>query len=292
MSKRALGKGIDALLGFADDVESKETSAVTEVDINLLFPNPEQPRKVFKEESLKELADSIREQGIIQPIIVEKQGNKYLIIAGERRFRAAKIVELAKVPVIPRSFSREEKLEIALIENIQREDLSPIEEARAYRLLMDEVGLNQDELAKKVGKNRSTIANSLRLLKLPEDMQDAVDTGSMSAGHARSVLAVINPADQRILFNRILKDGLSVREAETQVNVLNKGHRPIPGKKAKPVTSKTPEIQNIEQKFIDVLGTKVLVKGNGMKGKIEISYFSMEDLERIFEIVAPDGELY
>ena len=232
-----------------------------------------------------ELADSIREQGIIQPILVEEKEGGFGIIAGERRFRAANIAGLTEISVIVRSFSREDKLEIALIENIQREDLNPIEEAKAYRQLLDELEINQEMVAGKVGKKRSTIANSLRLLKLSNKMQKSLIEGEISAGHARSILAVVNPADQHILFSRITADGLSVREAEAQVNDLNRGIRSIGSKKKKLPAKKEVEIQGIEQKFIDAFGTKVKITGSANKGKIEITYFSMDDLDRIYNII-------
>ncbi len=289
MSKRALGKGIEALLQSSSGSEEPSKSTERHVPLNKIYPNPDQPRKAFNEERLKELADSVREQGIIQPIIVEEYGSGYRIVAGERRFRAAQMAHLAEVPVLVRSFTEEEKLEIALIENIQREDLNPIEEANGYRQLMEAAGLSQEELAQKVGKNRSTVANSLRLLKMPESMQEALVSGEMSAGHARALLSVLNPADQMILFNRILKDGLSVREAEVQAGELNRGGRASGGaEKHASMKRQDPELSKIEERLIDLFGTKVSVKGSAKKGRIEISYFSLDDLDRILEIVSPD----
>ena len=299
MSKQALGKGLDALLGpGGDDLDifsggdngdfNKNSIKESFVDISLIVTNPDQPRKEFKEEALQELADSIKEIGIIQPVIVEKKNGKYEIVAGERRYRASKLAGLDRIPVIEKSFSEEEKYEIALIENIQREDLSPIEEAKAYQQLINNYNLSQEALSRKLGKKRSTIANSLRLLKLPEDMQDALNSSDISAGHARSILAVINPADQRILFNRIMSDGLSVRESEKQSSDLNKGIRMKSDsvrKDDKFLKKKNPDVMDVEQRFIDALGTKVNLKGNLAKGRIEITYFSREDLERIFDII-------
>lgn len=270
-----------------DDSElfSPASGSVVSVPIESLQPNPNQPRQEFRQESLRELSDSIREKGIIQPIIAEEtEPGRYIIIAGERRYRAAGMAGLKEVPVLLRTFTEEEKLEIALIENVQREDLSPIEEAKAYRSLMEHASLNQEDVAKRVGKNRSTVANSLRLLKLPEDMQTALGSEELTAGHARAILSVVNPADQRILFNRIVAKGLSVREAETLAAELNRGLRPSERKDAVP-KKQYPELREIEQRFIDLLGTKVAVKGNVKKGRIEISYFSMDDLERIMEIL-------
>ena len=292
MSKRALGKGLEALFQSVSDEtlsEEKVGAIGLYVDIDKIIPNPNQPRKEFNAEMLNELAESIREKGVLQPILVEKKGDRYIIIAGERRFRASGIAGLKKIPVIEKNFTEEEKYEIALIENIQREDLSPIEEAKAYQTLITSYNLGQDELSKKIGKNRSTIANSLRLLKMPQDMQDALSSGEISAGHARAVLSVINPADQRILFNRIINGGLSVREAEKQSSDLNNGMRSLHGtgeKKEQLQKKKSPDVMNLEQQLIDALGTKVNLNGSLAKGKIEISYFSREDLERLFELIA------
>lgn len=292
MSKRALGKGLEALFQSVSDetlAEDKNGVIGLYVDIDKIVPNPNQPRKEFNAEMLDELAESIREKGVLQPILVEKKGDRYIIIAGERRFRASGIAGLKKIPVIEKNFTEEEKYEIALIENIQREDLSPIEEAKAYQTLITSYNLGQDELSKKIGKNRSTIANSLRLLKMPQDMQDALSSGEISAGHARAVLSVINPADQRILFNRIINGGLSVREAEKQSSDLNNGMRSLHGtgeKKEQLQKKKSPDVMNLEQQLIDALGTKVNLNGSLAKGKIEISYFSREDLERLFDLIA------
>jgi len=297
VSKKALGKGLEALfqaagnVNKADYTEKDKNSSVPGlgkfVDIGKIITNPKQPRREFNEESLKDLAASIKEKGVLQPILVEKKGDKYLIIAGERRYRAATRAGLKEVPVIEKELGEGEKLEIALIENIQREDISPIEEAKAFSTLIKNYNIGQDELSKRVGKNRSTIANSLRLLKMPQDMQDALSSGEISSGHARAILSVVNPADQRILFKRIVSEAISVREAEKQAANLNKGIRGAgQDKKEDPKKKKSPDIAAIEQKFIDVLGTKVNLNGTLIKGKIEISYFSKDDLERIFDIIA------
>jgi ParB family chromosome partitioning protein len=290
VSKKALGKGIDALINQVEEPQTPEKSDVHKVALRNIEANPYQPRNRFDEEGLAELADSIKQQGIIQPLVVEAntQGG-YTIIAGERRCRAARMAGLSEVPVIIRSFNEQEKLEIALIENIQREDLNAIEEAKAYRQLMDRYELNQEALAKKIGKKRSTVANAVRLLKLPEDMQDAIVEGTLSSGHARAILSVVNPADQRILFSRILSEELSVREAERQAAGFNKGVRSSEKSKEKKADRNvSPEVQRIEQKFLDALGTKVTLKGNLNKGKIEIAYYSKEDLERLYEIIAEE----
>ena len=289
MSKRALGKGIDALFQSPVPEEEGSPQGIRLLPISRIAPNPDQPRKEFSEEALRELAESIKEKGILQPILVESRGNdSYLLLAGERRWRAAKLAGLAEIPVIVRQFSEQEKLEIALIENIQREDLTPIEEAAAFKKLMEASSLSQEELSARLGKNRSTVANSLRLLKLPEDMQQALNKRELTPGHARAILSVINPADQRILFNRIMAGGLSVREAETLALDLNRGIRASGEKERKLPKQKMPELQEMEQKLLDSLGTKVQIKGTGKKGSIEISYFSMDDLERLYELLVKD----
>jgi len=291
---KALGKGLGALINDDDDqgsdIKTVGHPSIKDVSIEHIHPNPNQPRKEFRQEALQELADSVREKGVLQPILVEENphGEGYLIIAGERRYRASKLAGLQEIPVIVKSFSEEEVLEIALIENIQREDLTPIEEAKAYRNLMESFSLSQEEVAKKVGKNRSTVANAMRLLKLPEDMQEALTQGNITPGHARTILSVVNPADQRILFSRVINQKMSVRDAEAMSSELNQGIRPSGGIEHKPGKKRSPELQELEQKFIDFLGTKVTLKGNVKKGKIEIAYYSMEDLERILEILSSD----
>ncbi|MBR4825077.1 MAG: ParB/RepB/Spo0J family partition protein [Spirochaetaceae bacterium] len=293
-----LGKGLDALFeDAADEYSSTETdvapasnaggSAGTPVmlEISKLKPNPFQPRTEFNDEALEELAESIKLHGVIQPILVEDAGDgTYYIIAGERRTRAAKKAGLEQIPVVFQTFSDEKKLEVALIENIQRENLNPIEEARAYQQLMQLSNLSQEEAAQRVGKKRSTVANALRLLKLPEDMLNAVAAGTISAGHARALLSVANPSDQRILFARITGSNMSVREAEQYASELN-GEKAQNAKKAKPAEKpKDPDIAFVEQQFLIALGTKVSLKGSLEKGTIQIDYFSRKDLDRLYEI--------
>ena len=286
--KPALGKGMSALIGSDyQEPAVQDKNSIIEVSVESIKGNPDQPRKSFDEGSLNELASSIREKGIIQPIIVEKSPEGYLIIAGERRFRAAKIAGLETIPVIIKDFSDNEKLEIALIENIQREDLNPIEEASAYRELMDKGNLNQENVALKVGKNRSTVANSLRLLKLPAEIQKSLATGAISAGHARAILALNTETQMQELHRRIISEGLSVREAEAYAPGRKEAEGGKSGTaKASPSSNEmNPELKMIQEKFIDILGTKVNISGNLKKGKIEITYFSMEDLERLYDII-------
>lgn len=269
-----------------DAIETDENGTLW-VDPNLLKPNPHQPRQVFDEAELKELSDSIVEHGIVQPIIIEDAGDgTFYIIAGERRTRAAKIVGLKKVPVQLRKFSDEKKLEVALIENVQRSNLNPIEEAQAYYELMKVGGLNQDEVAQKVGKGRPTVANALRLLKLPEDMQNSLIVGQITSGHARALLSVENPADQRVLFGKIIASNLSVRQAEAQAASLNDGGRASKSSAKKDgARVRDPDIINIEQKFMETLGTKVSLNGGLEKGQLVIDYFSRSDLDRLYQAI-------
>lgn len=297
-----LGRGLGALLDDSDAADKNQEQegaqargAGTELFINpsLLKPNPHQPRREFDEGALRELADSIREHGIIQPIIAEDAGDgSYFIIAGERRTRAARLAGLTAVPVIVKKFSDGRKLEVALIENIQRENLNAIEEAQAYHTLMTLGNLSQEEAAVRVGKSRSAVANALRLLKLPEDMQSSLASGQITSGHARAILSVLNPADQRILFGRIVGNGLSVRDTERMAGELNGGSRAGSAPAEKPKKNDTEagairdmELRGLEQRFIDALGTKVVVKGNMSRGSIEISFFSRDDLDRIYALI-------
>lgn len=288
MSKKALGKGIGALLGGE---ETADQSSVSEVPVSSLKPNPEQPRREFNEAALRELADSIRQKGVLQPVLAEAAPDGgYIIIAGERRARAARLAGLEKLPVIIRQFTDQEKLEIALIENVQREDLNPIEQASAFKRLMELAGLSQEQMAARVGKDRSTVANTLRLLKLPPEAQEAVEKGTISPGHARALLMIVNPADQLVLLRRIVAKGMSVREAEDAAPAMNGGKRAA-GKRAgtgSAAVRKEPEVRDIEQKLIEKLGTKVDISGTGRKGRIQISYYSADDLDRLLELLLHD----
>ncbi len=306
-----LGRGLDALLENKDfasptnepapsGLKSAAAPAVTVVqaapgadflvDIEKLSPNPHQPRKEFDQEALQELADSIKEHGIIQPPVVEEAGDgNYWIITGERRTRAAKLAGLTQIPVRVQKYSDIKKLEVALIENIQRENLNPLEEAQAYKDLMDLAQITQDDVAKRVGKSRSAVANSLRLLKLPEDMQKKLSTQELTAGHARALLSVTNPSDQRVLFARIMGQNLSVREAEQQAIELNGGSRAKPEPKAAPQPAeKDPNLAALEQKLIEALGTKVSIKGSLNKGTIQIEYFDRDDLDRVYNLIVSE----
>jgi len=289
--KRGLGKGLSALLPA--ETSSEEIVSATSapgktkpgellIPLEKLKTNPNQPRKDFDEIELTELADSIRQQGIIQPIIAEDAGDgTHIIVAGERRFRAAKMAGLSEIPVILRKYSDEKRMEVSLIENIQRSNLNPIEEAAAYKQLMEMGSLSQDEVASRVGKNRATVANALRLLKLPREMLDSIRNAELSAGHARAILSVPGPREQETLYREILKKGLSVREAEKRAQTLGKGKKP----KKPSAKNRTPELDAMKEKFIIRLGTKVSINGDLNKGNIVIEYYSMGDLERLYEIL-------
>ena len=258
------------------------------VNPSLLKPNPRQPRQYFDQEKLAELTESVRRDGVLIPVIIEDAGDgSFYIIAGERRTRAAKAAGLERIPVQLRKYTETQKLEVALIENIQRTDLNPIEEAQAYYNLMELDNITQDEVASRVGKNRSTVANSIRLLKLPEDMQHALASASITSGHARALLAVVNPADQRVLFGKIMGQGMSVRQAEAEAALLNGGSRAAKeaGSSTPTHDSRDPNYVAIEQKFIEVLGAKVKLKGNFNKGSITIDYYTKDDLNRIYEVI-------
>ncbi len=282
---RGLGRGLDSLIPASigedkiiKEVAQKSGSAESTVDINLINPNREQPRKEFNREKLEELADSIKQHGLIEPILVQDRDDHYEIVAGERRWRAAKLAGLKEVPVVIRKFSEQEIVEISLIENIQREDLNAIEEALAYKSLMDKFGLKQDEVAKKVSKNRTTITNSLRLLKLGEKVRNLVIEKQISEGHARALLAIDDEDKQFALAERVIKDKLSVRDIEKLVKE---------GSNTKPVKKELPAeldifYKDIAEKMKASLGTKVVVTGKGDgSGKIEIEFYSNDDLDRI-----------
>jgi ParB family chromosome partitioning protein len=251
-----------------------------------LAPNPGQPRKHFDETELQELADSINEHGVIVPIIAaDTGGGSYIIIAGERRTRAARMAGLSEVPAIIRDYTDQKQMEVSLIENIQRSDLNPIEEATAYKNLMDFSSLSHEELAAKVSKNRSSVTNALRLLKLPAEVQKSLENGTLSAGHAKALLSVTDKKLREKLFKEITAKGLSVREAEKKASMLNSAAE-ADGNAEKDKTSKhPPEISEMEDKFIEKLGTKVTIEGGLEKGRIRIEYYSMEDLDRLYGIL-------
>ncbi len=260
------------------------------VDPNLLKPNPHQPRTYFDESKLAELTESVRKEGVLSPIIIEDaEDGTFYIIAGERRTRASRAAGLEKVPVQLRKYSDARKLEVALIENIQRTDLNPVEEAEAYHEIMELEHITQDEVAERVGKSRSAVANMLRLLKLPQEVRNALASGELSAGHARALLSVANPADQSSLFKHVINDGLSVRQTEKQAAELNSALKPKKPGQDDVSDSRDPNYAAMEQKFIEVLGTKVKLTGDFNKGRITIDYFSSTDLDKIYNRIVNES---
>ncbi len=254
------------------------STSILEVPIGKIVPNPHQPRLHFDEEKLDELAQSIREHGILQPLVVTKNGiDGYELIAGERRFQAAKRAGLGTVPVVVRDVQEQQKLELAIIENTQRHNLNPIEEAKAYARLIEEFGLHQEEVAKKMGKSRSSVANTLRLLHLPIEIQRAVAEGKISEGHAKALLAIENPEKQRAVFDLIIKEELTVRETEMKVRtVAVKPH-------VRSTAVASPEIAARAEHLMQLLGTKVKIAPSGKGGRIVIEYYSPEELEGLFQ---------
>lgn len=310
--KRGLGRGIGSLFGGADIDFSKDEQPVVKkaavripsaaskddkerldavyVPIDDVSPNPNQPRKTFDPESIKDLSESIKAQGIIQPLLVEEIiPGRYSIIAGERRFRAAKEAGLEKIPVIIRKLSELERLQMSLIENIQREDLNPIEEASAYQYLIQRSGMTQEEVSEKVGKSRSAIANSLRLLSLNDTVKDDLISGAMTPGHARAILSLVNPSDQMLLRERIINDELSVREAERLAEEYNKGHKFVSRRKTKAVD---PDVEEVVEKFVSAVGAKCEIKGSLSKGKLLIRFRNQQDLERLYGLMSGGDELF
>lgn len=287
MAKR-VSRGISELLANVEDVREErrpDETKVISVAISKISPDPGQPRKTFNDESLEELALSIKEHGIIQPLIVKKDGNNYLIIAGERRYRAAEKIGLKELPVIVRDFNEQKAREISLIENLQREDLNAIEEAQAIKELMEAYDLTQEEIAKKLGKARPSIANAVRLLNLPESLQDAVKTGVLSAGHARALLAIPDKKTQLELATKAIDEGWSVRQIEKEVKYILK-----PETRPTKLTEQVKAKMSLEMRqFVDdmtrVFATKVRLMGNETKGRIMIDYYTNEDLQRIYELI-------
>lgn len=283
--KRGLGKGLDTMIPdriTETELKEENVSRETLLPLHEIEPNKSQPRKAFDEESLQELADSIKQYGVIQPLIVQKKDKLYEIIAGERRWRASRLAGLKEVPVIIKDYSPQEIVEIALIENIQREDLNPIEEAYAYQRLTREFNLKQEELAERVSKSRVTITNSLRLLKLDERVQQMLIDSILSGGHARTLLSIENLDDQYDTACKIIEKKLSVRETESLVRQLIKGK---PAKETAPTDEKSFIYHDIEEKLKNIIGTKVSInRKKNNRGKIEIEYYSDEDLERITDL--------
>lgn len=295
MAARGLGKGLDSLIPNAvgeakvkketkEDVKEERGGQETIVKITMVEPNRKQPRKNFDEDALQELSDSIKQFGLIQPILVQDRKDHYEIIAGERRWRAAKMAGLKEIPVIIRDYTEREIMEISLIENIQREDLNPIEEAQAYKRLLEEFNLKQDEVAERVSKSRAAVTNSMRLLKLSDEVQQMLIDDMISTGHARALLAIENPEEQYTIAQKIFDEKLSVRDVEKLVKNLNKPVKPA--KKATDDKTMEAIYLDIEEKLKQRLSTKVTVtsKGDGA-GKIEIEFYNHEDLDRLMDMM-------
>ncbi|MGA9174140.1 MAG: ParB/RepB/Spo0J family partition protein [Thermoactinomyces sp.] len=280
MSSKGLGRGLGAL--FQVDMTTEE-DLVHEAEITDLRPNPYQPRKHFDDELLKELTESIKQHGVVQPLIVRKSIRGFEIVAGERRFRAAKLAGLTKVPIVVRDFTDDQMMEIALVENLQREDLNPMEVAHAYQKLMKHLSITQEELAERVGKSRPHVANFLRLLQLPPQIQDDVSRGTLSMGHARALLGVKDPELLMKLAEKVKKEKPSVRQLEEWVQQLN---QMIPKKEKKKSKERVdPQIKHYEDLLQQVFSTPVRIKHGRKKGKIEIEYYSDRELERLIELL-------
>lgn len=279
MAKKGLGKGLDALMPIEDETVENGNKEFVTVATAFVEPNRKQPRKHFDEEELSALSESVKRYGVLQPITVKDEKNGfYTIIAGERRWRAAKMAGLSEVPVRIVEFSSLEELEVSLIENLQRTDLDPVEEAMGYKRLMEEHSLTQEEVSKKVGKSRSAVANVLRILALPEKVRELLIEKKISAGHAKAILMVNDSKKQELLAERIVSEGLSVRSAESIAAILNsEKEKKAPLKKRE----KTPEVKDLEKSLSDSLGTKVLLEEKKKGGKIEIEYYDKDQLEAI-----------
>ena len=285
MPRKALGRGLGALIIEEADKTTESTGSL-ELDIDLVVPNPEQPRTRFAEENLEELAQSIRANGIVQPIVVRKKGARYEIVAGERRWRASQRAGLQKIPAVVKEVSDEKLLELALIENIQRQELNAIEEARAYRKLVDSVGLTQEMIAERVGKDRTLVATSLRLLKLPDDIQKLIEEQKLSAGHGRALLMATDTDSQRRVARKIIELSLSVRETEKAVKRISReGSASVANKEV--VRKIDANVKAAETKLRRHFGTNVQIVPNakGTGGKIHIEYYGETDLDRIYDLM-------
>ena len=282
MARQSLGRGLSALLG-----EDKTTaaSADAEIDIDLIDPNPQQPRTRFAESSLDELAQSIRANGVVQPIVVRPKGERYEIVAGERRWRASQKAELRRIPAVVKEVSDDKLLELALVENIQRQELNPIEEAKAYRKLIDNIGLTQEMVAERVGKSRTIVTTAMRLLKLPGEIQKNLEEGKLSAGHGRALLMTEDPKIQNSIARAIIEKGLSVRETEQAVKKGGAATLKTANKSVTRIVD--PNVKVAETKLMRTLSTnvKILPAKKGKGGKIEIEYYGVDDLNRIYEVI-------
>lgn len=314
MGKQVLGRGLDALLGGArqgkgvplssqtpqpaEQTQSKEVSTqskakkevsgaddVIRIPIEKLKPSSFQPRKDFSQDSISELAESIKQKGILQPLIVRRQGEFYEIIAGERRFRAAQLAGLSEAPVVIKDVDDRAALEMSLVENLQRENLNPIEEAEGYANLINSFNLTQEEAAAKVGKNRATVANALRLLKLPQEVKSLLRSGNLTTGHAKAILALEDPVLQKLAAEKVIKNGLNVRQTEELVDYLKSRSQSDSGQRTKKFQNRDAHIVDLEKQLMQKFGTKVTLRYREGKGAVEIKFYSNEELERILNIV-------
>jgi ParB family chromosome partitioning protein len=277
MTRKALGQGLNALLRTVETT----TTGLAEIDVDQIDPNPFQPRRTFSEEKLKELADSIRASGLVQPVLLRRADARYQLIAGERRWRAARQAGLTAIPAVVREIGDRDALELALTENLLREDLNQIEAAQGYVLLQQKHGLSHEEIAERLGLDRSTVTNTLRLLRLPPEVQTLVGEGAISAGHARALLGLDSAEAQLQLAQLTVKQGLSVRQVESLV--AQRGENPAGRDAPTPAPAVDPNVRAAVLEMERTLGTRVKVKGDEKRGKIEISYFSADDLNRIYE---------
>jgi ParB family chromosome partitioning protein len=278
MVKRGLGKGLEALI---PKIEPKDRNFINEIEVKKIFPNLFQPRKNFDSEKLKDLKESIKKHGIIQPIVVRKAGDGYELVVGERRLRAVKELKIKKIPVVIKNFNNEKSLEIALVENIQREDLNLIDQANGFKRLMDEFNLTQQELAEVTAKSRTLISNTIRLLKLNEKIQKDISEGRISFGHAKLLLGIEDEELQGLVCDKIINHNLSVRETENLIKNITKK----PRKKFKVKNLTIENFPEAEEQLRNILGTKIKINYNGKKGQIAIDFYSKEDLIRIIELL-------
>lgn len=288
--RRALGRGLDALLPSAPVPVAGSRDAVQHIDLSRIDPNPYQSRRNFDQERLQELAQSIKNHGIMQPIVVRRKGDRCTLIAGERRWRAASLAGLAAIPALIRDVSDQEVLELTLIENVQREDLNPIEAAEAFARLANEAGLTHEQIANRTGKDRATVTNLLRLLRLPKEIQEKIETGEITPGHARAILKLPTESSQMYMATRVVTQGLSVRQVEEIVKGTSEKPNVITLKKIEERALEDPNVRAAIEVLERTLGTRVRLKGNDIRGKIIIEYYTREELNRIYDTLAGKGK--
>lgn len=288
MTKRVLGRGLEALLSAntTDGAPTEEVRAVDEIPVKKIIPNEAQPRRRFDPDKIADLAESIRQKGLLQPIVVRSAGDRYQIVAGERRFLAAKQAGLDRVPVVVREVPDDEMLQWALIENLQRADLDPVEEAEAFRVLIEDNHLTHEQISTLVGRERSSITNSLRLLQLPEQILRALAENRITPGHGRALLQITGGSVRNRLFERVIREGLSVRRTEE----IARGPRPARKKKKAAVAARDPQIESFEEKLRLRFGTRVRIRPSGKGGSFEIEYYSLEEFERVYAVLMAEEE--